>query len=153
MGVGSNSHFARLGLPNPSPTSGFGNPEGAIPAKTDYPTATMRIAGVLELREITHNSWCPLIVWLIRVLPRDYHNLWVKVEAYARYGVLDACRALNQRLRVTRRNGVCLQYSPKTSPKTATMQKQQKPTSCRSKSRSALNVLCSLTSHTNYCLR
>jgi hypothetical protein len=41
----SNSHFARLGLPNPSPTSGFGNPEGAIPAKTDYSTAIMRIVG------------------------------------------------------------------------------------------------------------
>ena len=41
----SNSHFARLGLPNPSQTSGFDNPEGAIPAKSDYSTAIMRIAG------------------------------------------------------------------------------------------------------------
>jgi hypothetical protein len=40
----SNSHFARLGLPNPSQTSGFDNPEGAIPAKSDDSTAIMRIA-------------------------------------------------------------------------------------------------------------
>jgi hypothetical protein len=56
----SNSHFARLGLPNPSQTSGFDNPEGAIPAKSDYSTAIMRIAAIAWL-SLTVADFCDIL--------------------------------------------------------------------------------------------
>jgi hypothetical protein len=51
----SNSHFARLG---------FGNPEGAIPAETDYSTDIMRIA------EVGMGGYLPLLTKSVKM----YYN-------------------------------------------------------------------------------